>query len=89
MSQGYVRVTDDQMHPDAVQWWYWWQKPGWAFARGGRCRTIREARQLIRQAHGEMQREYYVFRNRPEAELLNDGSLRPFQRSPYEGIPSL
>lgn len=88
MSQGYVRVTDDRMHPEAVQWWYWWQKEGWAFARGGRCRTIREARRLIREAHAEMQREYDAFTNRPDGVLQPDGSIRPLQRSPYEGALS-
>lgn len=88
MSQGYVRVTDDRMHPDAVQWWFWWQKEGWAFARGGRCRTIREARKMIRAAYGEMQREHHAFLHRPVGELLADGSIREFERSPYEGVPS-
>ena len=84
LMQGYVRVAGDQMAEDAVQWWYWWTYPdGWAFARGGRVRTVREARRMHRAAHAEMQRERRVFLKRPTHKLV-EGDPVPLARSPYE-----
>lgn len=85
MNIGYVRVTDNRLHTDAVQWWYFWEyEDGWAFARGGTCRTIREARHLIESCHRQRARERQRFFERPVAVLEKDGSLTPIPRSPYE-----
>lgn len=81
---GYTRVRDNRMWVDAVQWWYFWEyDDGWAFARGGRCRTLREARRLIRNCHGERQRERQAFLDRPKLLLTEDGIV-PIARSPYD-----
>lgn len=87
MSIGYVRVTDNRFHPNAVQWWYFWEyEDGWAFARGGTCRTVREARHLIQACHVRRQHQRQRFLDRPVATLEKDGSLLPIPRSPYEAV---
>jgi hypothetical protein len=87
-SSGHVRLAGQNHTPNAVQWWYFRDyEDGWAFARGGRCRTTREARHLIRAASRACAVERHYFENRPEREMLNDGSLIPVRgRSPYEAV---
>jgi hypothetical protein len=84
---GFARVNPYPAD-DAVQWWYYWPyEDGWAFARGGSCRTLRQARRHLRDCHGIRERERNRFLRQPDAELLDDGSLRPFPRSPYAVYP--
>jgi hypothetical protein len=85
-SQGHTRLAGQQHNPVAVQWWYFRDyEDGWAFARGGRVRTTREARKKIRDCDHECSRERHYFESRPTHEMLDDGSLVPTRgRSPYE-----
>jgi dipeptidyl aminopeptidase/acylaminoacyl peptidase len=84
---GYQRIAGHAYHPRAVQWWYFWEEEdGWAFARGGSCRTVREARHLIRDCHSSRARERARFLERPLYVLETDGSLTPITRSPYEAV---
>ena len=85
MSLGYVRVGTQKKDDHAVQWWYFWEyEDGWAFARGGTCRTLREARHLIRGCHGLRDLERRRFLSRPTHYLLEDGSLEEINRGPYD-----
>ena len=85
-TQGHIRLAGQDSNPLAVQWWYFRDyEDGWAFARGGRVRTTREARKAIRDADHECLRERHYFESRPTHEMLEDGSLVPTRgRSPYE-----
>jgi hypothetical protein len=84
-SLGHCRVGDHRKNDHAVQWWYYWPyEDGWEFARGGTCRTTREARHHLDRCHQIRERERQRFLQRSEYELLTDGSLRPIRRSPYE-----
>lgn len=88
ISSGHVRLGTQMYSEVAVQWWYFRDfEDGWAFARGGRCRTTREARKLISDCHHECVRERHYFQSRPDMEMLKDGSLVSARgRSPYEGM---
>ncbi len=83
---GYVRIgTDFQQSEQAVQWWYFWSyDDGWAFARGGNCRTLREARHKLSECHGIRERERARFLGRYDYQLMEDGSLREIDRGPYD-----
>jgi hypothetical protein len=84
----YQRISE-KYSPDAVQWWYFEQfEDEWAFARGGKCRKVREARRLIREAEAECRRERHRFLSRPTFVMETDGSLRPIQEPPYQAVQS-
>lgn len=57
-TQGYER--DGAQHIqiwDAVRWWYVHLEDGYTFARGGRARTAHDARDAIRNARNEHERD--------------------------------
>lgn len=87
-NQGHIRLAGQEQNAVAVQWWYYRDyEDGWAFARGGRVRTTREARKKLRDCDHECERERHYFESRPTHEMLDDGSLIPTRgRSPYESI---
>lgn len=83
---GYARIAGSQRRDDGVQWWYFWlEDDGWGFARGGRVRTVRDARHKLRTCTAEREHERRVFLERPQYEIWPEG-LRPVERSPYELI---
>lgn len=87
-AQGHIRLAGQGHNPLAVQWWFFRDyEDGWAFARGGRVATTRQARKAIRDAANECSRERHYFESRPTHEMLDDGSLVPTRgRSPYEAV---
>jgi hypothetical protein len=78
IERGYKRVKGPQPDGEAVTWWFFrsWED-GFAFARGGRCGTSREARHLLSDLHHLADREHQAWLRRPTHELMMDGSLRP------------
>ena len=81
---GYQRINP-RMAPDAVIWWYVREyEDGFVFARGGRCRTTREARHILNEQMPKLcESEYAAFVNRPVAWMMDDGSLWPVDYGPY------
>lgn len=62
---------------DAVSWWYVVREDDYVFARGGRVRTTRDARERLRQARNEHARDREVSRRqkRLRHKLGPDGEL--------------
>lgn len=81
-----------------VRWWFYVWVPGeklrnqkarlgvedngFAFARGGRCRSEQEAQQLIEQAQGEAALEISYWRGQPSHALGANGELIPLTQLP-------
>ena len=83
---GWVRTgTDFEKHDTAVQWWYYRKdEDGWGFARGGTCRTTRDARHLVQDCHHTALAARRDYDSRSEYKMLEDGSLVEIDRGPYD-----
>lgn len=79
IKSGYHRMTPHHAD-DAVSWWFFrtW-KDGFAFGRGGRCRTSREARHLITDLYNASEHQHHEWLRRPTHQLLPTGEI--------EGLP--
>lgn len=82
-TQGYQRIVPG-FSPDAVAWWYVVEfEDGYVYARGGRCRTTRDARDQLRIHASRSRHDHVGFAKRPTARLMSDGSLEPIDYGPY------
>lgn len=74
---GWVRLTP-RFALDGVTWWFYrsWDD-GFSYARGGRVRSARAARKMLRQCWDASQREHRAFLERPEFALGEKGQLVP------------
>lgn len=83
IKSGFQRIIPHQ-DPEAVAWWFVREfEDGFIYARGGRCRTTREARHLYRQHWDLSGREHVEFEERPLFFLREDGSLAEIDYGPY------
>lgn len=74
---GWVRLVPE-FHPEAVTWWFFREfDDGFCYSRGGRCRSVREARSYIRQCWDDSLAERRAYRKRATHKLEEDGSLVP------------
>lgn len=74
-AQGYVRLIAGR-HPEAVSWWFVRTfDDGFVYARGGRCRTARQARAILQGLWTAAGAEHRAWIERASHRLRRDGSL--------------